>query len=129
MESVVNPLKDFAKNSIRLVKRCTKPDRKGVSAVLATSTVAAEVSRAPCKFADFAQVVALAGRVQQDHGPHSVGLHSDGLHRLLRQAHIYSERLRCAAPRWPVSLLTQWPNAVSVSSQPINQIIVGGAAA
>ncbi|KAK9827297.1 hypothetical protein WJX81_001926 [Elliptochloris bilobata] len=28
MESVVNPLKDFAKNSIRLVKRCTKPDRK-----------------------------------------------------------------------------------------------------
>ena len=33
MESVVNPLKDFAKNSIRLVKRCTKPDRKGVSAV------------------------------------------------------------------------------------------------
>lgn len=26
---VVKPLKDFAKNSIRLVKRCTKPDRKG----------------------------------------------------------------------------------------------------
>ena len=25
----MNPLKDFAKNSIRLVKRCTKPDRKG----------------------------------------------------------------------------------------------------
>lgn len=26
---VVKPMKDFAKNSIRLVKRCTKPDRKG----------------------------------------------------------------------------------------------------
>lgn len=26
---VVKPLKDFAKNSSRLVKRCTKPDRKG----------------------------------------------------------------------------------------------------
>lgn len=26
---VVKPLKDFAKNSARLVKRCTKPDRKG----------------------------------------------------------------------------------------------------
>lgn len=26
---VVKPLKDFSKNSIRLVKRCTKPDRKG----------------------------------------------------------------------------------------------------
>jgi hypothetical protein len=29
---VVKPLKDFAKNSIRLVKRCTKPDRKGEAA-------------------------------------------------------------------------------------------------
>ena len=29
METVVTPLKDFSKNSVRLVKRCTKPDRKG----------------------------------------------------------------------------------------------------
>lgn len=29
-DSVVKPLKDFAKSSVRLVKRCTKPDRKGV---------------------------------------------------------------------------------------------------
>lgn len=29
MDSVVLPLKDFAKNSVRLVKRCTKPDRRG----------------------------------------------------------------------------------------------------
>ncbi len=28
---VVQPLKDFAKNSVRLVKRCTKPDQKGAS--------------------------------------------------------------------------------------------------
>lgn len=27
-EFVVKPLKDFSKNSIRLVKRCTKPDQK-----------------------------------------------------------------------------------------------------
>jgi len=27
--SVVEPLKQFSKDSIRLVKRCTKPDRKG----------------------------------------------------------------------------------------------------
>ena len=26
---VVKPLEEFAKGSIRLVKRCTKPDRKG----------------------------------------------------------------------------------------------------
>jgi protein transport protein SEC61 subunit gamma-like protein len=28
-ETVVKPLKEFGKNSVRLVKRCTKPDRKG----------------------------------------------------------------------------------------------------
>jgi hypothetical protein len=30
-EVVVKPVRDFAKNSARLVKRCTKPDRKGVA--------------------------------------------------------------------------------------------------
>ena len=30
MESVLEPLKEFSKNSVRLVKRCTKPDRKGM---------------------------------------------------------------------------------------------------
>ena len=29
MDTVVTPVKEFSKNSIRLVKRCTKPDRKG----------------------------------------------------------------------------------------------------
>lgn len=29
MESFIEPLKEFSKNSVRLVKRCTKPDRKG----------------------------------------------------------------------------------------------------
>ncbi|CAN7039555.1 unnamed protein product [Brassica rapa subsp. trilocularis] len=28
IDSVVDPLRDFAKDSIRLVKRCHKPDRK-----------------------------------------------------------------------------------------------------
>lgn len=28
-EGVVKTVKDFAKGSVRLVKRCTKPDRKG----------------------------------------------------------------------------------------------------
>jgi len=28
MDTVVTPLQEFAKNSARLVKRCTKPDRK-----------------------------------------------------------------------------------------------------
>lgn len=29
MDTVVTPLKEFGKNSVRLVKRCTKPDRRG----------------------------------------------------------------------------------------------------
>jgi preprotein translocase subunit Sss1 len=32
--SVVDPLRDFAKDSIRLVKRCHKPDRKGITSFL-----------------------------------------------------------------------------------------------
>jgi protein transport protein SEC61 subunit gamma and related proteins len=31
IDSVVDPLRDFAKDSVRLVKRCHKPDRKGRS--------------------------------------------------------------------------------------------------
>lgn len=30
-EVAVKPIKDFARSSIRLVKKCTKPDRKGGS--------------------------------------------------------------------------------------------------
>ncbi|VAI92799.1 unnamed protein product [Triticum turgidum subsp. durum] len=31
VDSVVDPLREFAKDSVRLVKRCHKPDRKGFS--------------------------------------------------------------------------------------------------
>jgi len=31
---VVKPVKEFAKNSIRLVKRCTKPDRKEFNKIM-----------------------------------------------------------------------------------------------
>eukprot|EP00850_Spirogloea_muscicola_P013622 SM000093S24433 [mRNA] locus=s93:333194:333502:- [translate_table: standard] len=31
LDSVAQPMKNFAKDSIRLVKRCHKPDRKGTS--------------------------------------------------------------------------------------------------
>ncbi len=30
IDSVVDPLREFSKDSIRLVKRCHKPDRKGI---------------------------------------------------------------------------------------------------
>ena len=28
---IIDPLREFAKDSVRLVKKCTKPDRKGPS--------------------------------------------------------------------------------------------------
>ncbi|KAK8604647.1 hypothetical protein V6N13_099579 [Hibiscus sabdariffa] len=33
LDNVVDPLRDFAKDSVRLVKRCHKPDRKEFSKV------------------------------------------------------------------------------------------------
>ncbi|KAJ7945697.1 Protein transport protein Sec61 subunit gamma [Quillaja saponaria] len=33
VDSVIDPLRDFAKDSVRLVKRCHKPDRKEFSKV------------------------------------------------------------------------------------------------
>lgn len=33
LDSVVDPLREFAKDSLRLVKRCHKPDRKGEFAI------------------------------------------------------------------------------------------------
>ncbi|KAG2434235.1 hypothetical protein HXX76_007960 [Chlamydomonas incerta] len=36
---VVKPVKDFAKNSARLVKRCTKPDRKEFMKVCSRTAV------------------------------------------------------------------------------------------
>lgn len=33
VESIVNPVREFAKDSVRLVKRCHKPDRKEFSKV------------------------------------------------------------------------------------------------
>lgn len=35
----IKPLKDFTKNSVRLVKRCTKPDRKEFMKVCSRTAV------------------------------------------------------------------------------------------
>ncbi|KAK9864184.1 hypothetical protein WJX84_009283 [Apatococcus fuscideae] len=39
MESVITPLNDFAKNSARLVKRCTKPDKKEYTKICTRTAV------------------------------------------------------------------------------------------
>ncbi|CAN6808645.1 unnamed protein product [Brassica oleracea] len=39
IDSVVDPLRDFAKDSIRLVKRCHKPDRKEFTKVAVRTAI------------------------------------------------------------------------------------------
>ncbi|XP_044972724.1 protein transport protein Sec61 subunit gamma-like [Hordeum vulgare subsp. vulgare] len=39
VDSVVEPLREFAKDIVRLVKRCHKPDRKEFTRVVARTTV------------------------------------------------------------------------------------------
>ncbi|VAI92800.1 unnamed protein product [Triticum turgidum subsp. durum] len=46
VDSVVDPLREFAKDSVRLVKRCHKPDRKGKS-----STADAEFTKVAARTA------------------------------------------------------------------------------
>jgi len=46
-ENVVTPLKDFTKNSVRLLNKCTKPDRKGTSSDPGTCSALLSVSRRP----------------------------------------------------------------------------------
>ncbi|CAM8916011.1 unnamed protein product [Rhodiola kirilowii] len=39
LDSVFDPLRDFAKDSIRLVKRCHKPDRKEYTKVASRTAI------------------------------------------------------------------------------------------
>ena len=39
VDSVVDPLREFAKDSVRLVKRCHKPDRKEFTKVAARTAI------------------------------------------------------------------------------------------
>lgn len=110
---LVKPVKDFAKSSARLVKRCTKPDRKGTFQPSVTAN-----SRLPD-----GHIRSLARRVQQDRSSHSSWIRSGRVHRLLREANLHCKYHRTTdCPSWnsPVS------DDRRLALQPINQIIVGG---
>ncbi|CAL9049858.1 unnamed protein product [Musa banksii] len=47
LDSVVDPLREFAKDSLRLVKRCHKPDRKGEFPLLSSRPRSSSRSGAP----------------------------------------------------------------------------------
>ncbi|KAG6793332.1 hypothetical protein POTOM_002538 [Populus tomentosa] len=86
IDSVFDPLREFSKDSVRLVKRCHKPDRK--DAVI-------------CCF-----------RVHEGGFPYSDRIRSDGIRRFLCETHIYPHqqhhcwiRLDQISPR---SHLNEW---------------------
>lgn len=64
MDTVVTPLQEFAKNSARLVKRCTKPDRKGKVALTVTITFLANKEYA----IDFTAPIALQSLTRSQRG-------------------------------------------------------------
>lgn len=102
------PLKDFAKNSVRLVKRCTKPDRRGedrgndsygLHCLARVRLWKYAAIRAGCLWRLRLNLPknAVCCRVQQDLRPDGIGICRYGLHRLLRQAYLHSEPSYCCA--------------------------------
>lgn len=108
-DQVLKPLKSFSKDSARLVKRCTKPDRKGGrvagrgrggrawGARQRHSEQADQVLHwhAPLRAASTAHGTARSAatprRVLQGLHQDRAGLHRHGLHRLLCQAAVHRE--------------------------------------
>uniref|UniRef100_A0A0D3F1I1 Protein transport protein Sec61 subunit gamma n=1 Tax=Oryza barthii TaxID=65489 RepID=A0A0D3F1I1_9ORYZ len=58
VDSVVDPLREFAKDSVRLVKRCHKPDRKGERQIPIPTPIPLEASRWRRARSDFTKVAA-----------------------------------------------------------------------
>ena len=99
----------FVRDSWRLMKRCTKPDRTGAPAVIfAQSEFCAAVLRLAALFysiISFAELsslplccLSLSRRVLEDRAGDRHRLCDHGLHRLLREAHLHPDQQhhRCA---------------------------------
>uniref|UniRef100_A0A0D3GJE5 Protein transport protein Sec61 subunit gamma n=2 Tax=Oryza TaxID=4527 RepID=A0A0D3GJE5_9ORYZ len=57
IDSVVDPLREFAKDSVRLVKRCHKPDRKGRERLASSRLVSSlPLARFPPRSDEFSKV-------------------------------------------------------------------------
>lgn len=87
-QDYVKPLKEFAKDSIRLVKRCTKPDLKG----------SPPLPRTLYKFFSFF-------RISKDCFCYSCRFCYNGLHWFLCKAHSYSHQ-----QYFGVSFFASFPN-------------------
>ena len=76
VQQITEPMKQFAKDSFRLVKKCTKPDRKG------------EARRIP----SLARSIVSVFRVSKDRHGHSDRFCHHGFHRFLRQVDSHSDQ-------------------------------------
>ncbi|ONK72360.1 uncharacterized protein A4U43_C04F18610 [Asparagus officinalis] len=79
IESVVDPLRDFAKDSVRLVKRCHKPDRKEFTKVAFRTTIGFVIMG----FVGFFRRVHESGVSDHDR------IRYYGIRWVLRQAHLH----------------------------------------
>lgn len=77
VELYVKPVKDFAKDSMRLVKRCTKPDLKGERLYICRQEGLMSVTSSVCCHC----------RVSAYRSGHGHWVRRDGIHWLLRETH------------------------------------------
>ncbi|RWW25336.1 hypothetical protein GW17_00010325 [Ensete ventricosum] len=107
LDSVVDPLREFAKDSVRLVKRCHKPDRKGKTLHLSCQIVSPldsvdlldRMLPVSCIFVFIPKTCAFRFdrpgrdcRVLEGGDPHGDRVRGDGIRRFLRQADLYSDQ-------------------------------------
>lgn len=122
---IVKPAKEFAKDSIRLVKRCTKPDRKGANNYRAARPHEnAQSLRGRGRFeALLLRPLFSVRRVHEGCAAHRAGVRRHRVHRLLREAYIV--RRKVVGPLYFLDLDSERPRPASCSI-PINNIIIGG---
>jgi len=83
IKKLTEPGRQFAKDSIRLVKRCTKPDRKGNLTLLILLTIV--------KYCSLILIIYIFinYRISKDRNCHCNRFLYNGFHRILRQANSY----------------------------------------
>ena len=96
IDSVVDPLRDFAKDSVRLVKRCHKPDRKGISLSFSLSLSLSQYIYI-CGFCldlcgSGTEIRVFCCRIHESGVPYSDRIRGDGIRRLLREADLHSDQ-------------------------------------
>ena len=86
----LEPLRQFSKDSIRLVKRCTKPDRKGKNYTNWSYSVVILNPSFTRILLTGSIIELLFIRIPEDSRCHSDWICNYGIHRIFRQTHPHS---------------------------------------